>query len=816
MKKVRDTIDAGFKQFGYGIIRFKWMVLLLMILLTGVMASQLRNIKFDTSTEGFFHEQDPAVLNYNEFREQFGRDEMVVIMLKPKQVFDIGFLSKLRDLHEQLEEEVPSVKDVTSLVNARFTQGAEGELIVEDLLENFPESQEDLDVLRQKVLNHHLYKNLLISEDGTYTTMTIKTDAYTSLDANGQPQESEDIDDFSEIEIQSDAPRALLTDAENSAIVKKVLEITEQYRSEDLEIRVAGSPVVTEFLKKTMQRDMRKFTMIAIGVIGLFLFVLFRRLAGTLLPLATVILSVIFTFGLMSVTGTAIKTPTMILPSFLLAVGIGAAVHMMAIFYKDYVTHNKYEAIVGTLEHSGLPIAMTSLTTAAGLASFSTAEIAPIADLGFFSAMGVLFSMMMTLVFIPALLAILPLKPVIPEGKKEHQVWLDKVLLSFGHVATTHPARVVATAAVIVVIAILGTMKLQFAHNILEWFPQSSSIYQNTSLIDDKMRGSVTLEMIIDTGKENGLYQPENMEGLKELSEYALQHKGEVTVGKTISLVDMIQEIHQALNENKPEYFAIPQDDQLIAQEFLLFENSGSDDLEDLVDSRFSKARLTVKLPWGESNIYTRFIADIQEKAQEIFSDRAKVTVTGMIVLFSQTTAAMMNSTVVSYSIAFGVITFMMILLLGDIKIGLISMIPNVTPILITLGFMGWMGIPLDMFTLLIGSIAIGLAVDDTIHFFHNFRRYYEKSGVPRIAVDETLLSTGRAMLVTTLVLTTGFWLFMLATLNNLFNFGLLTGLTLVIAFLGDVLLAPALLTLVKGKTEVSEEISSLKQVREA
>ncbi len=230
----------------------------------------------------------------------------------------------------------------------------------------------------------------------------------------------------------------------------------------------------------------------------------------------------------------------------------------------------------------------------------------------------------------------------------------------------------------------------------------------------------------------------------------------------------------------------------------LLFENSGSDDLEQVVDSGFSKARLSIMVPWDDAAVYVNFVADLRKEADRVFGGEAEITVTGTLNLFTQMMFTMMRSMAKSYLIAGVVITLMMMVLIGSFRLGLLSMVINFSPILVTMGLiMGFADIPLDVFTLLIGGIALGLAVDDTIHFFHNFRRYYGASGDVREAVRETLLTSGRAMLFTTLVLVTGFWMFMLATMNNVFNFGMLTGLTLIFALLADFLLAPAIMVLV-------------------
>ncbi|MCP4753161.1 MAG: MMPL family transporter, partial [Proteobacteria bacterium] len=424
----------------------------------------------------------------------------------------------------------------------------------------------------------------------------------------------------------------------------------------------------------------------------------------------------------------------------------------------------------------------------------------PIAELGFFAACGVLISLCLTLLLLPALLAIVPAKPILSQGAERGTSRIDRILLGCGNLAVSRPWLVTATSFAVILVAAAGIFRLDFSHHVLHWFKANSEIRRNTELIDGKMKGSISMEIIVDTGVENGLYHPETMNSLDELEKKLMEYRGggkDMFVGKTLSLADMLKEINQALNENRSEHYSIPQSRQAIAQELLLFENSGSDDLEDVVDSRFSKARLTAKVPWNDSVAYVDMLDYVRRQIKETFHDKHKITVTGLMVIMMETIFAMMQSTITSYAVAGVIITVLMILLIGRIRMGLISMIPNLSPIVITLGLMGWLGIKLDMFTLLIGSIAIGLAVDDTIHFFHNFRKYYEETGSTRKAVQETLTTAGRAMLVTTLVLTTGFWLFMFASMDNIFFFGLLTGLTIMFAFLADVLLAPALLTII-------------------
>ncbi len=811
MSKIRARIESFFGNLGKQVVRYRWLIVTLILLLTVFMASRLPHLTFDMSTEAFLHEDDPSIIRYNKFREQFGRDEMIVLMIKPKEIFELEFLKKLQSFHSELEDNVPYLDDITSLINARVTKGTEDELIVEDLMEEFPESQSELERIKGFVINNPLYKNLLISEDGSLTTIVIKSDAFSVDESAGELSEFEGSfsDEVVELTEHSQSEQAtVLSNEENSEMVQKVREIMANYNSEDFPIYLSGSPVVTDYLKSSMQADMKKFTLLALLTISVFLFILFRRATGVLLPLITVILSVIFTFAFMQLIGTAIKLPLVVLPSFLLAIGVGASVHLMTIFYK-YLNSglSRSEAISKALSHSGLPITMTSITTAAGFASFSRAEVAPIADLGVVATFGVFMSLCFTLFLVPALISLIPIKPIQGSEKQKKSGLMDRCLLFIGDFSVNHRWKVVTISLFIISFSIIGIFKLEVTHNVLHWFPAGTEIRDNTELIDDKMKGTLAVEIVFDTGQENGLYEPDLLNKMEQLGERLVNYKSETEdmfVGKTISLVDIIKEINKAMNGDNPEDYKIPQNRQLIAQEFFLFQNSGTDDLEDLVDTQFSKTHMTAKVPWNDSVTYFGFISYLTKNVNEIFDDTVDISYTGIAEMLMSTVIAMMNSTIQSYAIAVVIITILMILLIGKLRIGLLSMIPNLTPIILTLGIMGWTGIHLDMFSMLIGSIAIGLAVDDTIHFFHNFRKYYEETGDVKEAVRSTLTTAGRAMLVTSLVLSTGFWLFMFATMQNLFYFGLLTGLTLIFAFLADIILAPALMAIVTKPADSS------------
>ena len=800
MKNFRNRIEAWFETYAHVIYRNRIKTIAIMLALTAAMISQIPKITLDTSTEGFLHTDDPELLAYNAFRDQFGRDEVIIIAIEAADIFSQRFLRKIQKLHEELEENVPYIDDITSLVNARNTRGEGDELIVEDLLEDWPQNQSQMAALKKRVLTNPLYKNLLISEDATFTTIVIKTHSHSSLGKNAdvlEGFEEEAAGDLGE-KTKATGREVYFTDEENSRAVNAVREVIEKYRAPDFNIFLTGSPVVTHFLKRSMMADMRKFVVLAIVTVAILLFVMFRRIFGVLLPLLIVVLSLLATIGIMALAGVAIKVPTQILPSFLLAVGVGTSVHILAIFYQRLQeTNNKEEAIAYALGHSGLAVVMTNVTTASGLMSFATAEVAPVADLGLFAGIGVLLTFINTLVLLPAVLALVPIRTKRSKSGQSKSSLMGRFLSGVSHFSTTHPVKILSVSFLIVGLSIFAALQIRFSHDVLKWFPEKNEIRQATEKIDKELRGTLNLEVVIDAGKENELYNPALLNRIDKAAIHTESLELEdVFVGKAWSLSTILKEINQALNENRSDYYSIPQNRDLIAQEFLLFENSGSDDLEDVVDSQFSKARFTIKGPFKDAVKYHRFIDTINRYFDENFPDAA-ITLTGLMVLLSRTVHNAIISMAKSYVIALVVITALMIILIGRFRIGLLSMIPNLAPILLMIGVIGATPFKMDLFTMMVASIAIGLAVDDTIHFMHNFRRYYEQSGDPKQAVYETLNTTGRAMLVTTIVLSIGFLIFVFATMNNLFAFGLLTAFTILMALAADYLVAPALMVLV-------------------
>ena len=780
-------------------------IVVVFVLVAGI-ASQLPSLKIDTTTEGFLHKSDPMRVQYDEFRDQFGRDEKLMIAVKTQNIFDLDFLEKLDRFHHALEDELPNIKGVDSLINARNTYGIEGELIVEPLIDNLPQNNEDLISLKETVTNNSLYKNSLYSEDFRMTTVTIDTETYSN---NGASQDATNLEFDDSLEFDDDSiggQRLYLTDAENDEIIAQTQQIMQRFNDDNFEIYLSGSAAIAGIFKQALMNDSVIFISLMMIVIMIVLFVLFRRISGVILPLSCVSLTLIMTVSLMSIFSAPFTMATQIMPTFLLAVVTSASIHLLAVFYKDFAkTNDKKKSLRYAMGHSGLAIIMTSVTTAVGLWSFSFSGVAPVADLGVFASSGVMVGLVFTLVFLPALVSVTNFKVVKQKSSEDEHSLMDRALIGISVFATTRPKLIISVSTVLIICAAIIAAQLRFSHFPLQWLPEDNFARVATEAVDENLKGSLTLEVIIDTEKTNGLYNPELLRVIDDVSKNINSiSTGNMFVGKVISYIDVIKETNRALNENRDEYYAIPDDSDLIAQEFLLFESSGNNDLASLVDANYSKARLTLKTPFIDSLEANTFIDNAQIYLDQKFGSLAKVTFTGIGTLMTVTFEEAIYSSAVSYILAFSLITILMVLLIGNLKIGLISMIPNLLPIVILSTIMVIFKMPLDMFTLLIGAIALGLAVDDTVHFMHNFRRYELQYNDVDKAVRLTLMGTGRAITLTSIVLALGFLVLTFSQMNNMFDFGVLTASAILVALLADFFLMPAIMKLIiKDRTSL-------------
>ncbi len=792
--------QKGLQSLGLKVIRYRYVVLLLTLVCTGYLCQHLPDLNIATTLESSFKSRNTTIQDYQEFRDMFGRDDKIILLIKSEDIFSTHFLARLREFHRDLENTLPLLSEVRSIINAEYIEGKNGELHVSRLFEKFPETSEEAQIIKEKVTSYPLYKNLYISKNNDFVLVIVKTQAVSALTRDGRRiiNHGRGVPDKKGPATATGENRKSISQVENAAIIGILETAVKQYSTENFRIVFSGTPVYQYQVEPMIRENMVAMSGMVFALTFTFMALLFRRVSGIFLPQFVVLMGLGATLGLMALAKVPFTLSTSMLPSILLSVGLTAPIHFMVVFFKYQKRVGRIRAIIRTLGHSGLPICMTSMTTIAGLLSFSFTDIAPVAHMGIFAAIGIWVCLCLTLISLPAVISILNILP----GKDRERLYEDSVynraLIWMGRTGIYRSKDIYIISLIAFIVLLPGFAKLNFSHNMLHYFSDDDPFIKQTELIEIESSGFRALEIIVDTKRKNGILQHHVMDSFEKIETFALEQNslsGLPITGKILSILGILRRTNQAWHGNDQAHFVTPQEDKVIRDQLLELQRKAPEILLEYTDRDFRLARFTVMMYWKDAAMDVDFVERLRAFTIQQFGDDVRVVVTGVVPVSSSVIKTMMISLVVGYLAAFVMIAFFMIVSVGETKLGLVAMIPNIFPIYAGLAMMGHLDIPLNTYNLIGGSIVIGIAVDDTIHFFHNFRNYYLQSGNVESAVTATMRSTGRALITTTLILVSCFWLRLFSPLKVISDFGLVMGFSLLVAFLGDVLVAPALLS---------------------
>ncbi len=774
----------------------KTMMLFFFIILAGL-AQNLRFVEFDPELENFIDPKTELRQFYTQAKEEFGRNDMVMVGLRGD-VLSAEFLTALAQLQDRLENELNYLEDVTSLINAPYQKGSEDTLEVQDLVEDIPQTPAELAQIDARIKESSLASSILVNDDRSMTLMMLEPAMYDYGEVTDDDPFAMDFDDaFAADAFAQDTAVALdeqlphITTQQLRSMLDDLDVILAEYPQ--LSPLVAGLPPLNASLENTMKSEMLFFIRLTIALIIVTLIAFFRQLNAVVAPMLAVISALLLTMSALVITGNKIQLPIIMLPSFLLAITIGDAVHLLTHFYRRiHQGEARMDAMAHAVNRTAIPMLLTSLTTAGGLLSLAIADVVPVRNLGIFAAVGVMLAFLLTVIVIPALAMLIPMRKVNASEKPSLMV---NLILRVGEFSWRHGGKISLIWLVAVLLSITTIMQLRFSHDPLNWMPDDLDIVEATQVIDDELSGTMTLEVIFDTGVENGA---KNLQLLQEIAKWQDEleaYKTEsVEVKGASSLIDLIRESNRALQGGTEDQYRLPDTQDLLNQELFLFENSAADELYKLVNADVSETKMTLVLPWNDLMYYASFVDDITAEAEQRFDGLADVKVTGMIAIMAGTLAKLLTDTAFSYLLATAVIAGMMILLLNSVGLGLLAMIPNIAPIVVVMGIMHPMGIQLDMLTMLVATIAIGIAVDNTVHFTHHFRHGLESGHSIHDAMDDAFRGAGQALFTTCVVLTIGFYVFLFSEVHSIFNLGFLCGTAFLLAMISNFTLTPFLL----------------------
>jgi hydrophobe/amphiphile efflux-3 (HAE3) family protein len=761
--------NTFFARLAEAILRFRWLLLLIVFIITIFAFYEMRSLRMDNSNESFFLEGDPTKLLLDKFRDTFGNEDFVYVLIETRDFFEPDTIRLIRKLAEDLEEHVPYVKDMKFLGNVEYVEGVEGGIRTSDLIEEIPETLEDINLIRERAMNEPLYLDNLISRDGKTAAILLECESY--------PDEKVD-------------PRKEIPPA-----VYKILAKPEYA---DLKVYTVGGPIIDLAMDETAAREMSLLGLICLGLQMLILLWVARGVRGVVTPLLVVILSVFWTLGLLGVLDWTLSLMVIMLPTLLICVGIGDSMHIISEF-QDQQDRGlaRRQAIVKALALVGIPCLLTCLTTAAGFFSFLGTVIKPVREMGVSAAIGVFMAFLLSLIMVPIIFSFGKNKKKreekeISDGRND---LFDRVLKGITLLNLKYPWAILGIFILLTAFSVFGYRLIEVETNSIEFASTDLPVRQAYDYVDSHMGGSMSMEVMLDTGKKDGIKEIEFLKEMEALQNYIDRHP---LTCKTTSVIDTIKKMRRAMHENRMEYYNLPKTTAQAAEYLFLYETSGGEELDKQVSFNYDIAHINARTKSLSSKDVRTFISDIDGFVKKNIDPSIKVEYTGTMPWVKAMSDYVSQGQERSFILAFLAITCMMIIVLHSFKLGLISMIPNVFPVLISLGLMGLLGIYMSLPLMIMSPVIIGVAVDDTIHFFMRYRREFERIGTYEGALKAALSSVGRPIMFTTMTLVAGFSVFGLSDMYNVTQFGLLAAFAFLWALLADFFFAPALMLLLK------------------
>lgn len=765
-----EKINGRFRNAAEIILRLRWLNIILFLLLLGVSVVGLRLIETDIDQDNWLLEDDALLAAKERFEEIFGSDDFCAVLVEVDNVFTPEVLSGIREMGAELVEKVPYADEVVSLTDLEFTLGTEEGMEIIDLVpEPVPISPEALEKIKAMALSKPTLKNKIVSDNGRYAWIVLRMKPI--------PDEWE--------KENSENPE--------TAIGRIVNEITAQKKYQHLHPRTTGLPVINVEKRNFFAKETPKLFTISIILTILILAVSLRSVRGVVFPLITAVSAIIIVFGFQGFLGIGFDPSMIFMPAFLsLAVSIGYSIHVFNFFKREFFkTGLRHDALVRAIEETGWPLLFSALTTIAALLSFLFVPLRPIRWVGLSSACLVGVTYVLVIILLPSLLRF-------GKDRKPHAVYtekggrlLERLMEKLGSKVLSCPKTTITIFTLVVVTCLVGITKFEVSFDYRETFGLNIPYIARLDYISNTPVGSLyAYDVAFEFNDPGTAKDPATLKKFEQLVE---EVKAYPLTKKVSSLLDIIKDMNQVLNSGDPAYYTIPENREMVAQLLLLYENAGGIEVEKWVDYDYQRLRLMVEVDDYNSGEATRELRLIQQRGQELFPD-AKVLLIGSVSQFSIMQHYVTWGQVRSFFVALMVISILLIVVFGSIKTGLIAMIPNVSPALVVGGIMGFAGIPLDMITVTIMPMLLGLAVDDTIHFVNHYQLEYSRTGSYQESTRRVFTTVGVALFLTSMVLILSFSAYLASLAKVFVSMGVLVPAGILAALAADYFVTPVLL----------------------
>ena len=765
-------INEFFGRYAAFLLRWRWVVIALFAVLLFVAFKGMSKMVQQTSFDDYFIEGDPMLVKTNEFKENFGNDYFVGILTECDDHFTKENLTLLRELGNELLDSLSYADKITSLVDLEFMLGSEdGMEIVQIVPDEIPETgSPEMAQIRALAYSKPQVAKKLVSQDGRNAWTLVKLRAFPSEEEWKQT---------------GNVSPDIVTGEEVTRIITQ-----EKYAS--LHPLATGMPYVTQQKTVYIGEEMGRLVMIAAIICILVMLLMTRSLRGIVCPLLSVLGGVAMTFGIAGYTQMYVDSTVLMIPAILaFAVSIAYNIHIFAYFRQCMRAHGKRkQAVVETVSEIGWSVVFCGLTTVISLLSFMVIPIRPMKCVGLMSSMTVLFVLLTTLLIAPVLLSFGRDRQPKPGIDGEGGTRLSRAMEHLNDFTFKHSKAIVAVFVVACVGFGIGLWKIEPAFDIEKTMGIKVPYVQDVLKVGHSELGALySYDLVMEFADEDEAKQPENLCKLEQLETLV----GDYSLTKrTNSILDILKDLNQTLNGGDAAYYRIPETEEEVAQMLMLYENAGGSETEYWIDYGYRRLRLMVEISDFNSAEVERELADIMARTAELFPG-VTVTAVGNIPQYTAMMQYLVRGQMQSFLISVLIIGLLLMIAFQSVRVGLIGLIPNLMPAIFVGGFMGWAGIPLDMMTATLIPMMLGMAVDDTIHFFNHSKLEFDRSQNYSDAIRRTFRVVGVAIVTTSIITSAVFACFATSACAMCLNFGILAVIGILSALLADLFITPLL-----------------------
>jgi hypothetical protein len=732
------------------------------------MATKIKDIQWSFDFAKIVPPKDQDMIYFEEFKQLFGEDgNIMAIGVDDSSLYQPDNFRKYKYLTEEITR-LEGVNNVLSLANLQqlIKDSQAKRFNVQPLFENVPDDAKVLDSLLAIARNLKFYSGQIVNEANGATIMLVAIN------------------------------KEVLNSKKREVLVGDIIMAGDAFsRSTGIDLKYAGLPYVRSIMTGKVADELKMFLIFSVIITGLVMFLLFRSWDAVVFPLIIIGVLIVWSLGTLALFNYKITLLTGLLPPIIVVIGIPNCVYLLNKYHQEFYRHNnKIKALSRMIHKIGFVALITNSTTAVGFIVLAFTNIQFLKEFGIVAAVNVLATFLVSIILIPAVFSYLP-EPNTRQLRHLRFRPLELILETFDFIVHHYANRIFIITGIIVAISLVGVWQLYSVSYIVDDLPEESEVRADLAFFEREFGGIMPLELVVDTKKRKGIMNMRNLRKVSQLEDTLYSHPD---ISKPVSIVSFVKASKQAFYNNNPDRYELPNNrERSFILRYLNNNNDSTGVLNAFADTLGQKMRVSLSIADIGSNRLDSLVNNfIRPQIDSIFSkSEIDVLITGTTLLFVKGNKFLIENLRQSMLLAFIVIAFIMGLLFRNGKMILISIIPNIIPMLITAGLMGYFNIPLKPSTALIFSIAFGISVDDSIHFLAKYRMelFAHKFNVSK-AISKSIKETGASMIYTSVILFFGFIIFSLSEFLGTVSLGVLTSTTLLCAMFTNLIVLPTLL----------------------